>query len=317
MEKYELPLSEDPLKIYLNQIGQYDVLTREEEIELSAIYNLGQEAEVYAQSQIDNNNPVDEITQQAIIDGREAKERFIEANLRLVVSIAKNYNSPRHSLDFLDLIQDGNQGLFKAVEKFDAGKGFKFSTYATWWIKQAIQRGINNAGTTIRIPVHASDSLYAFERAEAEVDRENHTDTPKDDLIAAKLGVKKSNIQDFRNLKKIKQITSFDTPVNDDYNANTLSDFIKDENQPDQEQVVQVLASNLIIEDLLGHLDEKAKKVMILRFGLGEDEPKTLEEIGNIFGLTRERIRQIEQRSLKILLPKAKKLGAVALLDGN
>lgn len=305
---------DNSLRIYLDEIGQYDLLTREQECELSTAYKAGIEAEIIAQELMESGQAITPEIQQTIEIGAEAKERFINSNLRLVVSIAKIYQNDNHSLEFLDLIQEGNEGLFKAIEKFDSDKGFKFSTYATWWIKQSIQKGIDNTGKIIRIPIYASDKLYAYERVVNDLACDNQGTKLTDEQIADKLGLEREQITQLNKLKTLnRSVLSIDKPLSDEYGSETISDYIIDENQNPGTFVDDIINIDLM-NKLLDYLPERPKTVIIERFGLCGVSPKTLEEVGEKFGLTGERIRQIEQKALKSLRDRANEIGAYALL---
>jgi len=258
----------DPVRMYLKEIGKVPLLTAEEEIELA--------------QKIEKGNI-------------KAKQKLIKSNLRLVVSIAKRYIG--RGLTFLDLIQEGNQGLMRAVEKYDWRKGYKFSTYATWWIRQAITRAIADQARTIRIPVHMVETINRLYRASRklmqELDRE-----PTPEEVAEELGM---TAQRVREILKISQsITSLEKPVGDDGDS-LLGDFIQDTSHPspDESASKELLKEN--IKEVLDTLSEREAKVLKMRFGLDGYKPMTLEEVGKAFGVTRERVRQIECKALRKL----------------
>lgn len=259
---------EDPVRMYLKEIGKVPLLSAEEEIELAKRMELGDES---------------------------AKKRLAEANLRLVVSIAKRYVG--RGMSFLDLIQEGNIGLMKAVDKFDYTKGYKFSTYATWWIRQAITRGLADYSRTIRIPVHMVETINKTIRVSrkllAEYGRE-----PTSEEIAKVMGVPVEKVDDI--LKISKEPVSMDTPIGEEEDSH-LGDFIEDKStlQPEQHAADEMLKEEL--EVALQSLTEREQKVIRLRFGLEDGKARTLEEVGQEFSVTRERIRQIEAKALRKL----------------
>ena len=259
---------DDPVKIYLKDIGRVPLLTSEEEIELATRMAQGD---------------------------KYARKRLSEANLRLVVSIAKRYVG--RGMQFLDLIQEGNLGLIKAVEKFDYTKGYKFSTYATWWIRQAITRSIADQARTIRIPVHMVETITKVKKVSNQLLHENgHEATPKE--IADRLGLP---VERVREIIRISQDpVSLETPIGEEEDSH-LGDFIPDEDAP---APAEAASRTLLKEELgkiLGTLTDREEKVLRLRFGLEDGRPRTLEEVGKEFNVTRERIRQIEAKALRKL----------------
>ncbi|MBQ6631851.1 MAG: sigma-70 family RNA polymerase sigma factor [Romboutsia sp.] len=258
------------MKMYLKEIEEYQMLSAKEEVELA----------------------------KAIIDSsEEAKEKFINANYRLVVSIAKKYR--KESVDMLDLIQAGNLGLIKAVEKYDYKKGFKFSTYATWWIKQSITRYIDDCENTIRIPVHLHQRINFVKRKKQELANILQRDPSMEELAeACELDVDK--VLDI--LKRDKNIVSLDTPIKEDEDS-SLVEFIPSDAHFGDVVIHEVEQKNLRekIEEVLTGLSDQEQHVLRMRFGLDDDTPKTLEEIGKVFGVTRERIRQIEAKAIRKL----------------
>ncbi len=260
--------SVDSVRMYLKEIGKIDLLIFEEEV------HLAQEIEKGSQS---------------------ARDALISANLRLVVSIAKKYIG--RGLTFLDLVQEGNQGLMRAVEKFDWKRGFKFSTYATWWIRQAITRAIADQAKTIRIPVHMVETINkVYKATRALTQRLGHE--PSVEQIASEVGITIDKVEEIYRISQ--DTTSLATPVGDDEDS-FLGDFIEDTTQlsPYEETSRELLRES--IEEVLSSLDEREAKVLALRFGLLGETPKTLEEVGKIFNVTRERIRQIEAKALRKL----------------
>ena len=260
--------TDDPVRMYLKEIGKVPLLTAEEERELAIRMQNGDE---------------------------EAKNKLCESNLRLVVSIAKRYLN--RGLTFLDLIQEGNLGLIKAVDKFDYTKGFKFSTYATWWIRQAITRSIADQARTIRIPVHMVETINKLIRIQRQLLQELGRE-PSAEEIAKEMGI---TVEKVREIKKISQDpVSLETPIGEEEDSH-LGDFIPDDDVP---APVDAAAYSMLKEQLMEVLDtlsEREKKVLMLRFGLEDGRPRTLEEVGKEFNVTRERIRQIEAKALRKL----------------
>ncbi len=259
---------EDPVKAYLRDIGKIELLSNEEEKELA---------------------------ERILAGDKEAKKRLSEANLRLVVSIAKKYMN--RGLQFLDLIQEGNLGLIKAVEKFDPSKGFKFSTYATWWIRQAITRAIADQARTIRIPVHMVETINKVKRAKAQLTAENEKE-PRPEEIAKLLDM---DVEKVREIIRVSQEpVSLETPIGEEEDSH-LGDFIKDEDQAAPEDAVGNMILHDLISEVLDTLTEREAEVIRLRYGLADGRCHTLEEVGQQFDVTRERIRQIEVKAIRKL----------------
>ena len=259
---------DDPVKIYLKEIGRVPLLTPEEEIELA----------------------------QRMKDGdKEAKKRLAEANLRLVVSIAKRYGG--RGMSFLDLIQEGNLGLIKAVEKFDYTKGFKFSTYATWWIRQSITRAIADQARTIRIPVHMVETITKVKKTSSQLLHQNGRD-PTADEIAQSLDMPVERVREI--LRIAQDPVSLETPIGEEEDSH-LGDFIPDENAPEPTEAASLVLLKEQINQVLSTLTDREEKVLRLRFGLEDGRSRTLEEVGQMFNVTRERIRQIEAKALRKL----------------
>ena len=260
--------TEDPVRMYLKEIGKVPLLSAEEEIELAKRMEQGDE---------------------------EAKKRLAEANLRLVVSIAKRYVG--RGMLFLDLIQEGNLGLIKAVEKFDYRKGYKFSTYATWWIRQAITRAIADQARTIRIPVHMVETINKLIRVSRQLLQELGRE-PSPEEIAAEMDIPVERVREI--LKISQEPVSLETPIGEEEDSH-LGDFIQDENVPVPADAAAFTLLKEQLDEVLGTLTEREQKVLRLRFGLDDSRARTLEEVGKEFNVTRERIRQIEAKALRKL----------------
>ena len=262
--------SDDPVRLYLKEIGKYPLLTTEEEIALA--------------KQIAEGTPEEQA---------EAKKKLSEANLRLVVSIAKRYVG--RGMQFLDLIQEGNLGLIKAAEKFDYTKGYKFSTYATWWVRQAITRAIADQARTIRIPVHMVETINKLIRVNRQLAQELGRDpTPAE--IAKEMGISESKVREI--IKIAQEPVSLETPIGEEEDSH-LGDFIEDENAPAPAEVASNAMMREQLQEVLHTLTPREEKVIRLRFGLEDGQAHTLAEVGKEFNVTRERIRQIEAKALR------------------
>ncbi|MDE6520530.1 MAG: RNA polymerase sigma factor RpoD [Ruminococcus sp.] len=259
---------DDPVKIYLKEIGRVPLLTTEEEIELAQRMQKGD---------------------------RYAKKRLSEANLRLVVSIAKKYVG--RGMQFLDLIQEGNLGLIKAVDKFDYTKGFKFSTYATWWIRQAITRAIADQARTIRIPVHMVETITKVKKVSSQLLHENGHD-PSPEEIAEKLNLPVDKVREI--MRVAQDPVSLETPIGEEEDSH-LGDFIPDDDAPAPAEAASHTLLKEQLNEVLATLTDREAKVLKLRFGLEDGKARTLEEVGQRFDVTRERIRQIEAKALRKL----------------
>ena len=278
---------EDPVRMYLKEIGSVPLLTAEEEILLAMWIEQGS---------LPSASPEDKIRAQ------RARKKLSDANLRLVVSIAKKYLG--RGLQFLDLIQEGNLGLLKAVDKFDYKKGYKFSTYATWWIRQAITRAIADQARTIRVPVHMVETINKLNRISRQILQENGREATNEEL-AERMGV---NTEKVREVKKIAQDPiSLETPIGEKEDSH-LGDFIEDQKAISPDDAAGSILMREQIEDMLDGLSERERSVLELRFGLRDGKPRTLEEVGRYFDVTRERIRQIEGKALTKLKKSAKNL---------
>ena len=293
-EEEELDLSvpesvtiDDPVRMYLKEIGAVPLLTAEEEIRLAALIEKGTLAGA---------------TEEDRIRAARAKKKLSDANLRLVVSIAKKYLG--RGLQFLDLIQEGNLGLLKAVDKFDYKKGYKFSTYATWWIRQAITRAIADQARTIRVPVHMVETINKLNRISRQLLQEKGREATVEEL-AQRMGVSEDKI---REVKKIAQDPiSLETPIGEKEDSH-LGDFIEDQKAVAPDDAAGSILLREQIDDMLNGLSERERSVLELRFGLRDGKPRTLEEVGRYFDVTRERIRQIEGKALSKLKKSARNL---------
>ena len=278
---------DDPVKMYLKEIGALPLLTSEEEIVLAKTVEAGMRADALPEEKE---------------AAREAKKELADRNLRLVVSIAKKYLG--RGLQFLDLIQEGNLGLLKAVDKFDYTKGYKFSTYATWWIRQAITRAIADQARTIRVPVHMVETINKLNRISRQLLQENGREATNEELAKA-MGVSLAKV---REVKKIAQDPiSLETPIGEKEDSH-LGDFIEDHEAIAPDDAAGSILLREQIEELLNGLTERERQVLELRFGLKDGKTRTLEEVGKYFDVTRERIRQIEGKALSKLKKTAKNL---------
>jgi RNA polymerase primary sigma factor len=285
--------------MYLREIGRVQLLTAKGEVELAIRIEAGAEAseklaENAAAGTSGDLDPGEaRRLQELAVDGDKAKDALIQANLRLVVSIAKRYAGK--GMQLLDLVQEGNMGLMRAVEKFDHSKGFKFSTYATWWIRQAITRAIADQARTIRVPVHMVESINKVHRVQRQIVQELERD-PTVEEIAERVGMAPERVREIQRIAL--DPLSLDSPVGDEDDS-FLGDFIKDEGnvEPSDAATRQMLQD--AVQEVLGDLPPRERDVVRMRFGLGGDtESRTLEEVGDAFGVTRERVRQIESKTL-------------------
>jgi RNA polymerase primary sigma factor len=290
--------SSDPVRMYLKEIGRVPLLTAFEEVELAKRIESG----AHACDHLADLNATGELASlefgerralgRAVRDGEEAKQELISANLRLVVSIAKRYVG--RGMLFLDLIQEGNLGLMRAVDKFDYTKGFKFSTYATWWIRQAITRAIADQARTIRIPVHMVESIHKVHRVQRQMLQELERE-PTIEEIADKVDMTPGRVREILRISQ--DPLSLDSPVGEEDDS-FLGDFLADATAEAPAEVAARLMLNGAVLDALGELNEREQQVVRLRFGLEDGQARTLEEVGKEFGVTRERIRQIESKTL-------------------
>ncbi len=254
---------------YLSHIGRGDLLTHQEEVDLSKRAKAGE---------------------------RRARERLIEKNLRLVVSVAKKYRG--YGLPFEDLIQEGNIGLMKAVEKFDPDRGFRFSTYATWWIRQAVQRAVADKGRTIRVPVHMTEKIRKVSRAYNELSAEFERE-PSEEEVARRLGWEMEEVR--LTMSAMPDATSLDQPVSSDDTASQLGDFIEDDKVSDTPDTVMREIETAHLKEAIERLPERARYVLVRRYGLDDREPATLAELGEELDISRERVRQLQREAERIL----------------
>jgi RNA polymerase sigma factor (sigma-70 family) len=299
---------QDLVRLYLDGIGRYPLLTKDDEVRLSQAMEAGRQAAVL----LDGSEKLTPTRRRELRrvrrEGDAATETFVNANLRLVVSIAKKYQSA--DMPLLDLIQEGNLGLIHAVEKFDWRKGFKFSTYATWWIRQAIGRGIDNTSRTIRLPVHAGDQIRRLLRMRGQMEGELGR-TPSAAELSEAMQMPEEQIRDL--LQYGAEPVSLETPIGADGDTE-LADIVADLSAKSPFDVVAEAMLSGEIDKLLAPLDEREREILRLRFGLDRGDPRTLEEVGETLQLTRERIRQIERTALSKLRHPSTDTGAHDLL---
>jgi RNA polymerase primary sigma factor len=288
--------TDDTVGLYLKEMARVPLLTTEEEVDLAKRIERGEAAEANLAKLNGRSSPNERVElQRHIEDARAARDHLIKANTRLVVSIAKKYMS--RGVPFLDLIQEGNLGLMKAVEKFDYHRGFRFSTYATWWIRQTITRAIADQGRTIRVPVHMSDRIRRLYKVARQMEQElGRKPTPEE--IGDRLGVDSRKVQWMMRVSW--RPLSLETPVGEEEDSE-LGSFVEDETTPTPTQSAYENLLRDKIEDVLSTLSPREARILRLRFGLHNGRPYTLEEVGQKFGLTRERIRQIEGKALRRL----------------
>ena len=299
----QLPASvkvDDPVRMYLKDIGKISLLQVDEETELAKLVVDGREAKKRLDEIEDNDqNTVSVEEYEELLNiaeaAEQAKEKLVNANLRLVVSIAKRYLG--RGLQFLDLIQEGNMGLIKAVDKFDHQKGFKFSTYATWWIRQAITRAVADQARTIRIPVHMVETINKLVRIQRQLVQELSRE-PSPQEVAERMDISVEKVQQIQKIAQ--EPISLESPVGEEEDSN-LGDFISDPHALDPYEYTAKMKLREELDDVLGTLTEREERVLRLRFGLIDGRQRTLEEVGKEFNVTRERIRQIEAKALRKL----------------
>jgi RNA polymerase sigma factor (sigma-70 family) len=301
-------LTTDLVRQYLNDAGRHALLTKEDEADLAKRYQAGLAAdELLKDKDITRSRKARMRTISR--DGSRAKERMVQANLRLVVPQARKFSG--RDLDFIELIQEGNLGLLRAVEKFDHTKGYKFSTYAVWWIRQALQRGVASKGRTIRVPAHVWELYGKLRSAELRLRQQKGGD-PTEEEIAEEVGLTSTRVREVR--EAMQELVSLDRPIGEDGDA-TMGDLIADAGVVDPADTALEGDAMTQISAALDALDDRERIILVLRFGLGGEEPQTLEEIGAHFGLTRERIRQMQNRALAKLRHPSRAHNLSGLLD--
>ncbi|WP_162150653.1 RNA polymerase sigma factor RpoD [Acholeplasma equifetale] len=290
---------DDPVRMYLKEIGQIPLLTLDEEKKYAVWVSEGrianEQLEAYRRGELNLSDEDIQTLENSVRKAQIAKDRLVEANYRLVVSIAKKYTS--RGLLFLDLIQEGNMGLMRAVDKFDHEKGFKFSTYATWWIRQAITRAVADQARTIRIPVHMVETINKMIRIQRQLVQELGRE-PQIEEIAEKMGISPEKVQNIQRISK--EPISLEAPVGEEEDS-TLGDFISDPNALNPHDYMMQEMVKKTLDEVLETLTDREEKVLRLRYGLLDGKTHTLEEVGREFGVTRERIRQIEAKALRKL----------------
>jgi RNA polymerase sigma factor (sigma-70 family) len=301
---------EDLVRLYLNDIGKYDLLTKSDEARLARAAEAGREARAELLGTNGATPARRRELRRLVRVGDEATETFVKANLRLVVSIAKKYQAA--DLALLDLVQEGNLGLIHAVEKFDWRKGFKFSTYATWWIRQSITRGIANTGRTVRLPVHAGDLLTRLTKARGRLEGQLGR-RPTISELAADLELDEEKVTEI--LRHAAEPLSLSQPMGDDGDAE-FGDIVEDRSAVSPFDAAAAVLLSAEVNKILVTLNEREREILRLRFGLDRGEPRTLDEVGAQFSLTRERIRQIEARAMSKLRHPSIDRGARELLSG-
>jgi RNA polymerase nonessential primary-like sigma factor len=285
-------VSTDLVRVYLNTIGKTALLTAEQEVELAKRIEAGLYADRLLAEKQGLTSAYQRDYKALAVDGKAAKRHLLEANLRLVVSVAKRYTG--HGMTFLDLIQEGNVGLIRAVEKFDYTKGFKFSTYATWWIRQAITRAMADSGRTIRLPVHLAEQVNKVVRTRRRMHQELERE-PTAEELGLELDLPEERITEL--LEYSRDLVSLDQTVGADEESR-LGDFIEDADAAVAEDAVAFQMMKGDVRTVLSTLEDRERDVVVLRFGLDGQQPRTLEQIGKKFGLSRERVRQIERETM-------------------
>ena len=293
----------DSISLYLNEIGEVPLLTGPEEAVLAREISEGMEAEarlaeLYATEEVEGFESENLLRLQELQrDGEYARDQLTRANLRLVVSIAKKYSN--YGLPLLDLVQEGNMGLMRAVEKFDGTKGYRFSTYATWWIQQAVSRAVSNQARTIKIPIHTIEAMNKVTRAQRELEKELGR-KPSTAETSERTGLDPEKVEELIQLNSNQGTLSLDLPMGDDDGFNLAEVLSDSEDEGPESAAIKELLKGAISETLDG-LDKREREIVEMRFGLEGQDPKTLDEIGSHFGVSRERIRQVETRILSKL----------------
>jgi DNA-directed RNA polymerase sigma subunit (sigma70/sigma32) len=300
----------DLVRLYLQDAGRYELLTKDDEARLAQQIEDGAAARARLEEAADDLTPTERrAIRRRIRTGEEAHLTFVQSNLRLVVSIAKRYQAS--GVPLLDLIQEGNLGLIHAVDKFDWKKGFKFSTYATWWIRQAISRGIANTGRTIRLPVHAGDNLVKLQRARSVLELRFGRQATHAEL-AEELGITEAKVRETSLIAA--PPLSLSQPLGEESDA-VLADVVEDRGAESPFEAAAIAMLPAQVEKLLSGLAPREARILTLRFGLDRGEPRTLEEVGEHFDLTRERIRQIEARAMSKLRHPSNEVDGASLLS--
>ena len=285
---------DDPVRMYLKEIGKVPLIDAETETKLAKIVVAGNAAQKKLDSGNLNGEDIEKLVKQ-VEEAKSAREKLVNSNLRLVVSIAKKYT--QRGLQFLDLIQEGNMGLMKAVDKFDYNKGFKFSTYATWWIRQAITRAVADQARTIRIPVHMVETINKLVRVQRQLVQKLSRE-PSPEEVAEAMGIDVDKVQQIQKIAQ--EPISLESPVGEEEDS-SLGDFVPDPQAIDPYEYTTKVKLNEEVENVLTTLTDREERVLKLRFGLVDGRARTLEEVGKEFGVTRERIRQIEAKALRKL----------------
>jgi RNA polymerase sigma factor (sigma-70 family) len=308
--EYTGALTTDLVRQYLNDAGRHELLTKEDEADLAKRYQAGLAADEMLKDRDRTFTKAHRARLKRIsVEGERCKEAMVQANLRLVVPQARKFSG--RDLDFIELIQEGNLGLLRAVEKFDHTKGYKFSTYAVWWIRQALQRGVASKGRTIRVPAHVWE-LYGKVRAAELRLRQQKGGDPTEDELAEEVGLTAQRVREVR--EAMQELVSLDRPIGEDGDA-TMGDMIADRSSIDPVSTALEGDALTQIDQALAGLEDRERTILMLRFGIGGEEPKTLEEIGEHFGLTRERIRQMQNRALAKLRHPSRAHTLAGLLD--
>lgn len=308
-EAHPLSASSDSVRQYLNEIGRTELLTAEMEVDLAKRYQAGLAAVVMMSSGAELTPRRRAQLMLVKRGGERAKDHMIRANLRLVVSVARKFRG--RGVDLLGLIQEGNLGLIRGVEKFDHTKGYKFSTYATWWIRQALQRGLANTGRTVRLPVHVHELMGKIRYGEFALLQQLGRE-PTEREIADELGLTLARLREVKLAAQ--DVASLDKPIGEDGDA-TMGELVRDEGAEDPELVATIVLARREVERALAALTDRERTVLMLRYGLMDGEEHTLEDIGAQFGLTRERIRQIEKKTLTKLRHPSRGFQLRGLLD--
>ena len=282
----------DPVRMYLNDLGRYPLLTAQQEVELAMQIESGGKAAATLEEEADLSSEDRAMLRHQVSLGKSAHDQLVNSNLRLVVSLARRYVG--RGMALLDLIQEGNVGLMKAVERFDYRRGFKFSTYATWWIRQSLSRAIAEQGRTIRMPIHVLDSVNKLKRLQREMTQVNGKE-PTVEELAVELDLTPERVEELRRIAQ--DTLSLETPIGEDDDG-TLGDLVEDEGTELPGDVATFSSLQDQLARALEGLNDRERQVLIMRFGLADGKPRTLEEVGSHFNVTRERIRQLETKAL-------------------